>query len=207
MILAEQKRLKEAREVVEPLRAMCLVFGDYETLTRIGRAFKNDGDAAWERPPYGPLPDESARQYYREAFEMSGNYFPGVNATTLARLVGREDEAVECAERVLAICAQRRIGDKEHEPYWVFASEGEAMLCTSRGDRAELAAKFFDSALRCLTYDQAGMAQCTWNQLCRLWQALGTDLVGPSAEAFEQHPTIWNQLQPGPLGNCGRAGN
>ncbi len=210
LILAERKRLQEAREVIEPLHAMCLVFGDFETLTRIGRAFKNEGDSEWQRDNLPGLPDGTAKQYfmrahefYQEAFRLSGNYFPGVNAATLARLVGRDPEAIECAESVLAICERVRIGEGKDELYWVFVSEGEAMLATDRPDRAAQAAKYYGSALRTLTEQQAGMAQSTWNQLCRLWRAFGAELVEPSVRVFEQHP-VWNQLSPGPLGDCGR---
>ncbi len=216
LIQAEAGKLNEARDKIGPLRSLCLVFGDYETLSRIGRVLKNLGDREWEEShlPFTEISGRPPERFYRQAFTMyqdafsiSGHYFPAVNAMTLGLLIGQDEVARQYANQILAICQDDHESAFEHgdsdQSYWIFATEGEAALVSGRDDCATLAASYFEAALRAVGPDQIGMIQATWNQLCRLWHPLGESVVGPTIRVFRNDSRIWDQLQMGPLGNCG----
>ena len=217
LILAEQGKLNEAIAVVQPLRRFCWVFGDSETLTRMGRAFKNLADKAWDGlgPAGAALPKGSASwQYYHEAYEFyndayeitGGGRFPGVNAATLARLIGDEQASHELAAKIASSCADARLNALGDELYWIFASEGEAAILSDRQERSRLACNYYDHALRSIVPDRIRMAQSSWNQLCRLWRIFGADEVDPIVAVFSKYPDLWPLIQPGPLGDCGLEG-
>ncbi len=80
----------QLKELGEKARA----FGDAETLTRLGRAYKEMGDESWERSglPFDQLGNHPAVQYYRmalaayeDAYRLDGHYFPGVNVAGAGR--------------------------------------------------------------------------------------------------------------------------
>jgi len=210
LLLAEVGRLAEARQLLEPLRALCRVFGDHETLSRIGRLYKSSGDRHWatagttarELPAVVRSMYGLARKVYEEAFALNRHYFPGGNAATLALLLGDANAAGEHARGVVATC--RELGDRapEHERFWVLVSEGEAWLVLGQGKDA---AAFYETALEHLEAAQVWMAQVAYNQLCRLWYALDDAVLGPVLQVFVGN-RLWQHLQPGPLSNCGGKG-
>jgi tetratricopeptide (TPR) repeat protein len=217
LILAEQRKLSAAIAVVEPLRRFCWVFGDFETLTRIGRAFKNLGDKAWEdlgvlggAPPKGSV----AWQYYNEAFQLyndafkisGGAYFPGVNAATLALLIGEDQSSRELAAKVKASCLIARLNAMGEDLYWIFVTEGEATLVSGLPDASKLACSYYDHALSLLTAEQIRMAQSSWEQICRLWCLLGAVEVDQVVSIFRRYAKLWPYIKPGPMGDCGLAG-
>jgi hypothetical protein len=230
LILAERRQLNEAIAVVQPLRRFCWVFGDFETLTRIGRAFKNMADKAWEEldlptmtdkawedlgfpgsaPPEGSVP----WQYYREAFQLyndafqisDGDYFPGVNAATLALLIGKDQSSRELAAKVKASCQTARLNAMGEELYWIFVAEGEATLVSGLPDSSKLACSYYDHALSLLTAEQIRMAQSSWDQVCRLWRLLGAREVDQVVATFEKHAALWPLVKAGPMGDCGLKG-
>jgi hypothetical protein len=218
LLLADQNRLDDARTLLQPLAEMCVVFGDYETLSRIGRVLKNFGDREWQRNPcaFDDLHGLPASQFYFEAclhylaaFQISHHYFPGVNAVTLAYLANQHDRLLDLAEKVLAICLHQQLSSVGKELYWVFASEAEASLVAAALDignarRIRSACGFYEAALRQVTPNEIGMVQATWNQLCRLWKALGASIVDPVVKVFASNKPIWTELDAGPLENCGR---
>jgi tetratricopeptide (TPR) repeat protein len=217
LILAEMGDLSQALTIVDPLRRLCWVFGDHETLTRIGRAFKNLGDREWEKlgPPYRALPrDTPAWQYfqeslnlYRDAYEISrGHYFPGANLVTLTLLIGDRAKAREYAEKVLATCLTQQLEARGQERYWLFASEGEAVLGSGRTNRANLARDFYASALACVGPGEIRLVQSAWNQLCRLRCVLDPSVVAPVVQAFRDRTELWSILGRGPLGDCDLGG-
>ena len=217
LILAEQRKLNEAIAAVQPLRRFCWVFGDFETLTRIGRAFKNLADKAWDglgvagaAPPRGSAPwqyYQEAYHLYNDAFQISGgNHFPGVNAATLALLVGDEQVSRELAAKVAASCLAARLHALGEDLYWIFAAEGEAALLSGLPDRTKLACSYYDHALSFMNPEQIRLAQSSWEQLCRLWRLLGGDEVDPVVETFRKYPKLWRLIQVGPLGDCGLGG-
>lgn len=64
---------------------------------------------------------------YRRAFELSGSYYPAVNAATMAFLLQRTDESLALARQALAACEER-----PEETHWWHASRGEALLLLGR---------------------------------------------------------------------------
>jgi len=69
-----------------------------------------------------------ALKYYDQAFELSGDTFPGINAATLSLLVGEKDRsrviAVKVCDSVLAALDQ----PGKDKDYWLLATLGEAYL-------------------------------------------------------------------------------
>jgi hypothetical protein len=206
LLRAEHGEHVEAKRMLRPLRERCRLFGDFETLCRIGRAYKDSGDARWAKhpAPFADLHSQPAWQMYhhalavyKEAFEVGGHYYPGINAATLARLCGDEQTARAIAQVVLDRCVHADV--QGEEAVWVFASEGEACLLVGRAD----AAGFYGAALDELDPQQPHVAQTMYQQLCRLWQVLGAAAIEPVLRAFEERTSIWRRLTPGPLGDCG----
>jgi hypothetical protein len=186
----------ETANVEEPLdkelRPLAREFGDFETLARVGRLFKDAGDKKWEQSqlPYDQFKDSSGRQMYRksrkvyeEAYLATGDYYVGINAATLAFLTGERDKAQELADRVAKQCADQHDHVKD-ERYWLFATEGEAALI---GGRSADALGFYRNALDELTTGQGGMAASSYKQLCRIAKAMGDGdpRVEPILELFE----------------------
>jgi class 3 adenylate cyclase len=64
---------------------------------------------------------------YREIFEETGNYYPGVNAATLALLAGSAPAANALAASVRAIC-ERRIAYGVEHGYYIWATLAEVHL-------------------------------------------------------------------------------
>ena len=64
---------------------------------------------------------------YRKIFDETGDYYPGVNAATLALLAGYAPEAKALAASVRTIC-ERRIGEDLERGYYVWATLAEASL-------------------------------------------------------------------------------
>lgn len=217
LILAEQRDLSAARKVVEPLQRLCWVFGDFETLTRIGRTFKNMADSGWDAlGALDPTPPEHSApwQWYREAFLLyndafqisDGDYFPGVNAATLALLIGEHETSRALAAKVLDKCSAARLGATGENLYWIFATEGEAALISGLPDRMKLACSYYNQALSFLAADQIRMAQSSWDQICRLWRVLGASKVDPVVAIFKRYERLWPSLGAGPVGDCGLDG-
>jgi hypothetical protein len=219
LIKAEKKDLNSSLGIVAPLRRLCWVFGDHETLTRIGRTYKNRGDQEWERlgPPFAPPGKDGtpAWQYYHEALSLyrdayaisRGDYFPGVNVVSLALLVGDHAAAQEYAEKVLSTCQGLQLDARGHDLYWIFVSEGEAALGSSRPNRDHLARSFYASALALVGPAEIRMVQASWNQLCRLWHILDRAVIAPAVHEFSKRQELWQILNPGPLGDCDFGGN
>ena len=213
LIKAEKKDLRASLDAVGPLRRLCCVFGDHETLTRIGRTYKNRGDLEWERlgPPYAAEAENApshqlykqALSLYRDAYAISrGDYFPGVNVVGLALLLRDQATAQEYAEKVLTTCQDLQLDAQGHDLFWIFVSEGEAALGSSRLNRAHLARSFYASALALVSPAEIRMVQASWNQLCRLSRVLDRAVLEPAVLEFTRRPELWKILKPGPLGDC-----
>ena len=213
LLLAEVGRLHDAEGRIEPLRTLAGVFGDFEMLSRLGRIFKNYADKTWTADVV-PFVNSAPWQYYRraftlydEAFRLSGEYFPGVNAATLAVLLGGEwtNRGRAIAARVCEICQTNDPPADIEQRYWLFASEGEANLVLGTPDSSRRAAGFYRSALELVDPEsQINWAQSSWNQLCRLWEALGSSVLEPVLAVFDDYPKVRQRLNRGPLRNCGR---
>ena len=201
LLETEVGNLDAVERVLEGLRAQAREFGDYETLARLGRLYKESGDRKWEaaaagedfratRPPWLQMFD-LALDTYADAFAATGDWYVGINAATLALLTGNTEQATAYAQSVAKTCedllkkikADRQAPDDRHKKkhrYWLYATEGEAALILN-----EPAESFYRSALRELTPGQWGMADSSYKQVCRLWRGGLGDRVEPVLKLFE----------------------
>ncbi|MBF0584982.1 MAG: DUF4071 domain-containing protein [Magnetococcales bacterium] len=67
-------------------------------------------------------------QWYRQAFDQSRDFFPGINAATMACLAGEAHESRRLAREVLLICEST--GQPETDP-WAAATMGEVHVLLS----------------------------------------------------------------------------
>lgn len=199
LLQMEQGLLHVAESLLEKMKAEAATFQDFETLGRIGRLYKDAGDRKAEEE----LPDlqdegksrqtrapslqmyDKAFSIYREAYDFSKEWYVGINAATLALLTGKEAIAQQIAREVATICATK-LDSEQKDRYWLYATEGEAALILN-----EPAIQFYRSALNELSPGQAGMADSTYKQACRLWkyfQSQGEQRVGKVLDLFEQSP-------------------
>ena len=181
-----------AEPLLESLRPQAVEFGDFETLGRIGRLFKDSGDRRWKdsRVRFKDLKGqpawkmyENAMLVYKEAFLVTNDYYTGINAATLALLTGDIAKAEDYAAKVADICA-KLTNVKREDRYWVFATEGEAAVIRGRWDDAR---RFYQSALAELTPGQGGMADSAYKQLRRLARVFedDEDKMKPILDDFE----------------------
>lgn len=77
---------------------------------------------------------ESAK-YYQAAFDLSGDYFPGINAATLTVLAGQLAAGRAIAEGVKAVC-EHELEAVNEASHWLFASLGEACLLLGEQQQA-----------------------------------------------------------------------
>ncbi len=207
LLLAEAGRHAEGQDLLRPLQALCEAFGDFETLCRIARLAKDFGDIALDRDPVpiDELPSHPAAQEYNtaydvymRAFKLRKDYYPGVNAATLGIMLAKPT-ARDTASEVARLCQPLRVGSlPQSERFWVFATEGECALLLGKSKEA---ARFYRQALAVLGEKQVGMAQSAYNQVCRLYWALGEQRVTPVTRVFKTSH-FWSNLAAGPLGNC-----
>ena len=111
---------------------------DEETLGLLARTHKD----IWAR---ATKVDEKERQlrlsyeYYSEAYQLSGGYWTGINAATLALLLGEKDRAAQLAREVRAACLLdlRAVEERSGDLYWPLATLGEAALILNEWSEAE----------------------------------------------------------------------
>jgi tetratricopeptide (TPR) repeat protein len=205
LLLAEAGQHHKALDVLSQFEDLCRVFHDEETLSRIGRTCKNQGDLALvDNPvPVHELQGHPAWQWYdaalkryREAYDISGKYYPVVNAATLALILGLQHESKSLAMQALTACHQQDLSRlSSDDRFWVLVSEGEASLLLGK---TQDACSYYQQALSILQPQHRGMMQSAYNQVCRLAWALGKT-VCPVVEIFRQGPF---RPDPGPLGDC-----
>jgi class 3 adenylate cyclase len=97
-----------------------------DVLSLAGRVAKD----RWSKLPPGAeraAAGEQARAHYRRAFEVSRDWFPGINAATMSLLTGAAAEGRRLAREVLAICGQRAEAARDGD-FWLLATRGEACL-------------------------------------------------------------------------------
>jgi hypothetical protein len=209
LLLSELGQADSARKLLTAFRASSSLFGDHETLSRLGRTYKDAGDRSWaqQHAAHPETPGLARRspawqQYqmallvYEEAFNISDNYYPGVNAASLALLVDEANKAQQLARRVAELCAVPAAlsGD---DPFWLFATEGEAALVLGK---YEAAYDFYQQALAQPTAE-VGHVQSAYHQICRLWHVLDKGRMGSLVELFTRH-AAWPNVKPGPVGGC-----
>ena len=80
-----------------------------------------------------------AHKFYHEAYKLNGGYYSGINAATLAVLIGKEDEAKTLAKNVRDACLAelKSLPKASGNRYWPIATLGEASLIARRWSEAE----------------------------------------------------------------------
>ncbi len=176
-----------------------------------GRIYKDRGDLlhdghfTHESMIRNALPSyqnyQAALKFYRQAYELSHDYYPGINVATLALMVGDSQLMEKVANEVLQSCS--RMALDRHDQAWILASEGEASLLLGQIDRA---VHFYRTLLQRVLSTERGLLQSIYDQLCRLYWVLGPTAVGPVVELFEQYiqSKQLRDLETGPFTNCGR---
>jgi len=109
---------------------------DEETLGLLARTHKDLSAAAIERADRMQHL-QLALRYYRDGYAQSNGYYSGINAATLALLVGETSEAAALARAVREQCVQleRAPGDRR-DRYWILATLGEAALILGQWSEA-----------------------------------------------------------------------
>lgn len=183
---ADPARLGAVEILLQRFERLAEELGDYETLGRLGRLYKDSADSKADAGE-GLFPDSPAIQMYKralavyeKAYDLSGDWYVGINAATLALLTDDEAKAKKIAGEVAALCAAAHDAPPA-DRYWVLATEGEAAVVL--GDAAK-ARRFYHHALAELTPGQVGMAWSTYKQLRRLEQKARVDLA-PVLQVFD----------------------
>ncbi len=105
---------------------------DAETFGLLGRVYKE----LWQA---GSREDgERSREVYLEGFNETGDYYPGINAATMAWLLGDRPGARALARRVLEVCAPQLARD-DSDRYWRLATLAEANLLLESASEARRA--------------------------------------------------------------------
>ncbi|MFB2970886.1 TRAFs-binding domain-containing protein [Aerosakkonema sp. BLCC-F183] len=111
---------------------------DEETLGLLARTHKD----LWKQ---ATDPEEQNRQLrlaaegYEQAYQLSGSHYPGINAATMAMLMGNEERAKVLAEEVRQKCLQKLKpqSQRSSDEYWLLATLGEAALILRKWSEAE----------------------------------------------------------------------
>lgn len=118
---------------------------DEETLGLYARGFKDLADQA-ATPEEKQRYWRQARDQYEASFRSTGGYWTGINAATMAVMLGEWEEAAELALKVQNICLAKLAGpEAAKEQYWLEATVAEAMLV--QGDLAEAGEWYRKAAL------------------------------------------------------------
>ncbi len=105
---------------------------DEETVGMLARTHKD----LWQQED-DPVERERQLQqsykFYAEAYRLSGGYWTGINAATIALLSGRRDHARALAAEVRELCLAelRRAEETGADRYWTLATLGEAALVSA----------------------------------------------------------------------------
>jgi len=136
LVLADLGVLKSAGEIL--IRLIKEGHDDEETLGILARTYKEE----WlqSRDP------ESMKHYlalafetYRKCFASTGGYYPGINAATLATLLGKSGTAKKIASIVCKDCLQKLADPEERNgaEYYLTATLAEAYLILKDYERAD----------------------------------------------------------------------
>lgn len=111
---------------------------DEETLGVLARTYKDLwAQATDEKSQQEQL--QLACKFYDEAYERSRGYYSGINAATMALLLGQRERALNLAGEVREACLQelKSLSAESDDRYWPLATLGEAALILGEWDEAE----------------------------------------------------------------------
>ena len=118
---------------------------DEETLGLLGRAHKDLAERASD-PSERDGHLQAAYDAYRQGFDLTGGYWTGINAATMAGILGRRDTAFYLAEKVRGLCLAELEEQKIRggDLYWVTATLAETALVS--GDWEEAVSRYAEAA-------------------------------------------------------------
>jgi len=111
---------------------------DEETLGLLGRTYKDLAESTTDTEKKEKYL-RRAKDSYAKAYELTAGYYSGVNAATLAVLLGEREFAAKLAGEVKVLCLDelKRLEEKKADTYWVRATLGEAALILGAPAEAE----------------------------------------------------------------------
>jgi tetratricopeptide (TPR) repeat protein len=127
------------RRANEALQELCREgHSDEETLGLLARTHKDLAEQATD-------PDERRRQLqlacegYERAYRATGGYWTGINAATMAVLLGDVERGQAWARDVRSQCLEEleRATAADEDPYWLYATLGETALVLEDYEEAE----------------------------------------------------------------------
>jgi len=160
---------------------------DEETLGLLARTYKDLGSKETD--------DSKVNQHFRrgyelyaQAYETSGGYWSGINAATLALLLGQKDHATALAGQVRAQCRQklRRAAEADAERYWLISTLGEASLLLGDWQEAE---NYYGQAVE-LRRGDWGTLQSTRRNARLLMRSLASDKDQARIEHLFRFPSV-----------------
>jgi class 3 adenylate cyclase len=136
LALARSGATDSARGILEKLAVES--HNDEETIGLLARTHKDAADNFTD-PTQRREHLCRAQELYTKAFEQTGGYWSGINAATMAVLLGQADRAAKLAREVRDACNEeiQRIEQSKGDRYWLFATLGEASLILGEWSAAE----------------------------------------------------------------------
>ena len=127
-----------------------------------------------------------AYTYYAEAYRLTAKYYSGINAATMAVLLGNKSQVEALAREVEEICRHDVDESKMSHPdiYWLLATQGEAALILGKWDEAQ---EHYEKAMR-IAGKSWGDRQTSFRQARLLVKALGGD--GERLQRWFQIPRV-----------------
>ncbi|MFT5470668.1 MAG: tetratricopeptide (TPR) repeat protein [Verrucomicrobiales bacterium] len=139
-----------------------------ETLGLLASSYKASWKAALDETEKGEALEKCYRTY-RTAFEQTRDYYPGINAATMAVISGDPKAGREIAAQVEVIC--QRAVDEGDRSFWTLSTIAEAALVKGESERAAAAYK---EAIEVAPDDIASVS-ATRRQALMLAKKLGID--------------------------------
>lgn len=112
-----------------------------------------------------------AYEFYSQAYKDTGGYWSGINAATVALLIGERDEAAALARRVQQQCRSELASVSQDDRYWLLSTLGEASLVLENWGEAE---SWYSQALE-LARGNWGSLQSTRHNALLLLKHMGRD--------------------------------
>lgn len=161
-------RPQQARNILNALIAENESHRTGETLGLLASSYKISWSSAHDETEKKESLDQ-CYNIYRQAFEQTGEYYPGINAATMAVASGEFDAGKQIASKVQQTCRKAlQDGDRS---YWNLATLGEATLILGK---TEEAARFYAEAVK-VAPGNIDSISSTRRQAVMLMEQLGLD--------------------------------